>query len=132
MSKTLLAAVLLMSVVLPLGGAELSETDRRRLGSHLEMTGSWLIDEVSGLSQAQLDFRPAPGTWSILEVLDHLVVVGPIYWNDLRKAIDTPRAARSPPAVMPTFSGTASIGRIARKPSSQNWRQASCAMCRPG
>lgn len=90
MSKPLLAAVLLMSVVLPLGGAELSETDRRRLGSHLEMTGSWLIDEVSGLSQAQLDFRPAPGTWSILEVLDHLVVVGPIYWSDLRKAIDTP------------------------------------------
>ena len=63
MSKPLLAAVLLMSVVLPLGGAELSETDRRRLGSHLEMTSSWLIDEVSNLSRpsSSSGLRPGPG-----------------------------------------------------------------------
>ena len=43
----------------------------------LEMTASWLRDEVSGLSAAQLAFRGAPAQWTILEVLDHLVVVGP-------------------------------------------------------
>ena len=50
------------------------------------MTGSWLQDELSGLSTAQLAFRRAPDAWTILEVFDHLVVVGPIYWNDLQKA----------------------------------------------
>ena len=50
------------------------------------MTGSWLEDELSGLSTAQLAFRRAPEAWTILEVFDHLVVVGPIYWKDLQKA----------------------------------------------
>ena len=31
-----------------------------------------LLDEVGGLSEAQLAFQPAPGTWSIGEILDHL------------------------------------------------------------
>jgi uncharacterized damage-inducible protein DinB len=76
---------------LAIGGAaplpEITSLERQRLVAHLEMTSSWLTEEVTGLSQAQLDFRPASGSWSIMEVLEHLVVVGPIYWNDLQKAV---------------------------------------------
>ena len=50
------------------------------------MIASWLEDEVSGLSAAQAAFRPSATSWTILEVLDHLVVVGPIYWKDLQGA----------------------------------------------
>jgi DinB superfamily len=64
----------------------LTEVERHRLVAHLEMTGSWLENELSGLSTAQLDFRPAAGAWTILEVFDHLEVVGPIYWKDLQNA----------------------------------------------
>ena len=64
----------------------LTDMERQRLVAHLEMTGSWLEDELSGLSTAQLDFRPAAGAWTVLEVFDHLVVVGPIYWRDLQNA----------------------------------------------
>jgi hypothetical protein len=56
------------------------------LVAHMQMTASWLEDEVSGLSTAQAAFRPSPTSWTIPEVLDHLVVVGPIYWNDLQRA----------------------------------------------
>lgn len=31
-----------------------------------------LCDEVGGLSEAQLGFQPAPGKWSVGEILDHL------------------------------------------------------------
>jgi len=58
------------------------------------MTGSWLAGEVSGLSPAQLQFRPAPGAWSVLEVVEHLLVAEPIYWQDLRKAIQAPPGSR--------------------------------------
>ena len=68
----------------------MSTLDRQRLVAHLEMTSAWLIDEVSGLSPEQLAFRPAATSWSIMEVLDHLVVVGPIYWQDLQNALKTP------------------------------------------
>jgi hypothetical protein len=64
--------------------------ERQRLLSHLEMTRAWLVDEVSGLSDTQLTFKPSPDAWSIAQVLDHLVMVGPIYWNDLQQALTAP------------------------------------------
>ena len=51
--------------------------------------------EVSGLSEAQATFRPAENAWNILEVLEHLIVVGPIYWNDLQKSLQAPPSKRS-------------------------------------
>ncbi len=70
--------------------ASLTTLERQRLVAHLEMTGSWLVDEVSGLSPAQLQFRRAPDAWSILQVVEHLNVTDPIYWQDLQKALKTP------------------------------------------
>lgn len=90
---TLIPALLLIATVAP-DAAEISALDRQRLVAHLEVTGSWLIDEVSTLSPTQLDFRRAPGTWSIMEVIDHLVVVGPIYWADLQRAVQGPPSGR--------------------------------------
>ena len=83
----LLVAAMSAGAIVSVRSAELSPLERSRLLAHLEMTGSWLIDEVSDLSQEQLDFRPSSDAWSVMEVLEHLVVVGPIYWNDLQKAL---------------------------------------------
>ena len=90
---TLVCALLLWATVHP-ASAELTHTERQRLVAHMQMTASWLIDEVSALSPAQLEFHPAPGAWSILDVVDHLVVVGPIYWADLQKALKDPPTDR--------------------------------------
>ena len=89
----LLAALLLAATVSPVA-VEITELDRQRLVAHLEMTASWFLGEVSSLSPAQLGFRRAPGTWTIMEVVDHLVVVGPIYWEDLQKGLQAPPRAR--------------------------------------
>jgi uncharacterized damage-inducible protein DinB len=91
MRKTIAA----IAVVLFLGStlseaAPMTPSERQRLVAHMDMTASWLADELSGLSQAQLTFRVASGAWTILEVLDHLVVVGPIYWQDLQVALKAP------------------------------------------
>jgi hypothetical protein len=78
--------------------APLTRLERQHLVAHMETTGSWLVDEVSGSSPAQLRFRPAPGTWSILDVVEHLVVAEPIYWQDLQKAMQAPPAKPRRPA----------------------------------
>ena len=75
---------------------QMTASERQRLVAHLEMTASWLGDEVSGLTPAQLAFRPSPESWSIMEVLDHLVVVGPIYWQDLQAAVAAGPSSREP------------------------------------
>jgi hypothetical protein len=79
-------ALMLVTLTASPAEAQLTALERQRLLAHLDMTASWLEDELAGLSAAQLAFRPAPAAWSILDVLDHLVVVGPIYWRDLQNA----------------------------------------------
>jgi len=74
--------------------APLTGLERQRLLAHLEMTASWLVDEVSGVSRAQLEFRPSADAWSIMHVIDHLVVVAPIYWQDLQTAVHAPATTR--------------------------------------
>ena len=76
----------LLGVLIAPAQAQMTGLERQRLLSHLEMTAQWLEDELSGLTDAQLAFRPTSSSWSILDVLDHLVVVGPIYWKDLQNA----------------------------------------------
>jgi hypothetical protein len=97
MRKATAIAVLLLTVGSDSSRAgPLTDLERQRLIAHLEMTEQWLVDEVSRLSPAQLAFRPAPDAWSIMQVVDHLAVVAPIYWEDLRKAMQGPPASVIP------------------------------------
>ena len=96
MRKTIVSVVLVWQIGAGASAAApLTEMERQRLVAHLEMTASWLIDEVSDLTPAQLAFRRAPDAWTILEVLDHLLVVGPIYWQDLQNALKAPGTRKS-------------------------------------
>lgn len=83
--RTPIAAALAVTAAVALA-EPLTPLEQQRLVAHMEMTARWLEDEVSGLSARQLAYRPSTTAWSILEVVDHLVVVGPIYWKDLQNA----------------------------------------------
>jgi hypothetical protein len=90
MHRTLAAAGIALIVSGgPPASAAITEQERQRLLSHLDMTAAWLVDEVSGLSAAQAEFRRAPDTWSIAENLEHLVMVSEIYWKNLQDALKT-------------------------------------------
>jgi hypothetical protein len=70
--------------------ASMTPEERDHLVAHLAMTESWLASEVSGLSDAQLKFRPAPGKWTILDVVEHLTLSEPGYWDDLKNSMKNP------------------------------------------
>jgi DinB superfamily len=75
--------------------APLTDAERRHLIAHLDMTAGWLLDEVTGLTDAQAQFRREPDTWNIAQIVDHLVVVAPIYWQDLQTALKQPPGDRT-------------------------------------
>jgi hypothetical protein len=68
----------------------MTSREREHLVAHLEMTQAWLTDEVSSLSAAQLNYRPAPDRWTVAEVVQHLVVAEPNYWKLLHDALKQP------------------------------------------
>ena len=68
----------------------MTQRDREHIVAHLEMTQAWLTDEVSPLSAAQLNFRPAPDKWTVAEVVQHLAIAEPNYWKLLQDALKQP------------------------------------------
>jgi len=67
--------------------------DRQRLVAHLEMTEAWLVSELDGLSAAQLAWRPSPDAWSVKDVVEHLGIAEPQYWQQLQDSLKAPGSA---------------------------------------
>src|ERR1700733_7082474 len=72
----------------------MSEVERQHLIAHLEMTASWIDSETAGLSKEQLTFHAAPDKWSIIDVLEHLNIAEPIYWQQFNDAVKLPLASK--------------------------------------
>ena len=90
----MIKAVARVLICLALGSSAsagpMTTTERQRLVAHLEMTESWLEDEVKGLSDAQLKFRMTPTSWSVEEVVMHLAIAEPQYWDQFNQSLAKP------------------------------------------
>jgi len=71
-------------------GDPMTKKEREHVIAHMQMTEGWLVDEVSNLSPAQLNFRMGAARWTILEVLEHLVIAEPMYWQQLQADLKQP------------------------------------------
>ena len=86
----LLAAALILSLTTPATADELTPGERQRLLAHLDMTESWLVSELAGLSKAQLAFKMTPESWSITDVVEHLAIAEPRYWQRVHDSMKQP------------------------------------------
>ena len=97
--RTLVASALLAAVAAaPIHARELTTGDRQRLLAHLDMTESWLASELDGLTAEQLRFRQAPDSWTIMDVVEHLAIAEPQYWERVQRSMKQPPAAQKPEA----------------------------------
>jgi len=74
--------------------APMSEVERQHLIAHLEMTAGWIDSETAYLSKAQLAYHASPERWSVIDVLEHLNIAEPIYWQQFNDAVKLPLAAK--------------------------------------
>jgi hypothetical protein len=88
--QALLALVFAVSVPAVSSAQAITAGDRQRLLAHLEMTESWLLSELKGLSDAQLRFRMKPDSWSVTDVVEHLSIAEPQYWKQLTDSMKEP------------------------------------------
>jgi DinB family protein len=90
MKRILVPVVIAVASLHSAIGGPMTKAEREHVVAHIQMTEGWLVDEVSNLSPAQLNFRPGTGGWTILEVLEHLVIAEPIYWQQLQADLKQP------------------------------------------
>jgi hypothetical protein len=85
------ALVVLLACTAPTAFAEpMTPGERQRLVAHFEMTEAWLDDEVRNLSPAQVKFKMTPESWSIEEVVMHLAIAEPQYWDQFTQSLAKP------------------------------------------
>ena len=68
-----------------LSAAPLSNTDRQQLLDHLYKTRQLLVETLRGLTSEQLNFKPAPDRWSILQCAEHLTLAEPFLMTRVEK-----------------------------------------------
>src|SRR5688500_10187373 len=93
--RPLIVVMILAAASVPSFAGPLSPGDRQRVVSHLEMTESWLVSELDGLSAAQLTFRMSPDSWSIQDVVEHLAIAEPQYWQQVQDSLKQPLGYKS-------------------------------------
>jgi hypothetical protein len=76
-------------------GEPMTAGDRQRVLAHFEMTEAWLASELEGLTAAQLSFEMTPTSWSIQEVVEHLAIAEPQYWQQLQESLKAPIGYKS-------------------------------------
>jgi len=89
------AAVVILSAS---ASAAMKDVDRQRLLAHLDMTEGWLASELEGLTADQLTFHSSAETWSIADVVEHLAIAEPQYWQRVQDSMKQPAAEAKPEA----------------------------------
>src|SRR5882724_8155777 len=87
--KTLFSSLLLFTAIgtIPAFAEPMSAADRQFAVDHLKKTQKALEDAVSGLSEKQLKFVPAPGRWCIQQIAEHLAIAEDNWWKGLNAMI---------------------------------------------
>ena len=92
MRLLVLAVAVIASLVTTAAAAadKMTPGERQRLLAHLDMTESWLVSELESLSTEQLTFKMTPESWSITDVVEHLAIAEPQYWQKLQESMKLP------------------------------------------
>jgi hypothetical protein len=98
MRTLLLAALVSLTSIVPAAAEGMTDGDRQRLLAHLEMTEAWLVAEVERLTPQQSTFRMSPDSWSVLEVIEHLAIAEPQYWQRVGDSMKQPPFDKKPEA----------------------------------
>ena len=65
----------------------ITNDERNRLLSYYHATRKQILDAVSGLSEAQMNFKPAAEKWSVAQVLEHLTLTQPYMFSGVERIL---------------------------------------------
>jgi hypothetical protein len=86
--KRLLIAIGLVLFTAPwLTAQDATKEDLKRANDHLKKTTEAFVASVKGLSDAQLNFKPAPTRWSVAEVAEHIAAAEDFLMGNIKNNV---------------------------------------------
>lgn len=75
-------------------GGTLTDAERTFLIEQMEMSKKAFLTSISGISEAQWTFKPAPNVWSVQECAEHIVLSETFISGLAQQALKTPTVPR--------------------------------------
>ncbi len=75
-------------------GGALNDSERAFLIEQMEMSKKAFLSSISGLSEAQWKFKPAPTVWSVAECAEHIVLSETFLFDTSQQILKSPAVAR--------------------------------------
>jgi uncharacterized damage-inducible protein DinB len=99
MKKHLALSVLAISVfaatpAMAADGGTLTDSERAFLIEQMEMSKKAFLASISGISEAQWKFKPAPNVWSVQEYAEHIVLSESYIFDLSQQVLKTPSVPR--------------------------------------
>ncbi len=88
--RLLLTLLVITGMAGTLNNASLGSKERKFAVHHLKETKANLLKSVKGLSETQLNFKPAADRWSIKECFYHIILVENGLWAMFEATMKTP------------------------------------------
>jgi hypothetical protein len=85
----LLLLVFFSMAAMPADGG-LGKKEKKFLVKHLKQSQKVFLKSIKGLSEAQLNFKPAPDKWSIKECVQHLTLAEAGLWQWMQGTLSAP------------------------------------------
>ena len=76
-----ISSLLLLSFSAKSPVSSISDTEKKYASDLLLQTEAGVLNSISGLSDAQLNFKPAPEKWSVLECVKHIAITETSLWQ---------------------------------------------------
>jgi DinB superfamily len=99
MQKQLVLSALAISVLsvapaMAADGGTLNDGERAFLIEQMEMSKKAFLASISGISEAQWTFKPAPNVWSVQECAEHIVLSETFLFDTSQQILKSPAVAR--------------------------------------
>jgi uncharacterized damage-inducible protein DinB len=92
--STLALAVFAVAPAMAADGGALNDSERAFLIEQMEMSKKAFLTSISGISEAQWTFKPAPNVWSVQECAEHIVLSESFIFDGAQQLLKTPAVAR--------------------------------------
>jgi DinB superfamily len=99
MHKRLVLSALAISILaaapaMAAEGGTLNDAERAFLIEQMEMSKKAFLSSISGITDAQWTFKPAPNVWSVQECAEHIVLSESYIFGLSQQVLKTPAVAR--------------------------------------
>ena len=92
--KKLVALCILALPAFAAGAGTMNDAERAFLIEQLELSKKNMLASISGLTDAQWRFKPAPNVWSVAECAEHIILSEDFLFNTTQQILKSPAVER--------------------------------------